>query len=133
VQLEANYKDLCTVYAFEKENVLGAGCFGTVFKGRDKETDFEVAIKMINKQKLKQDEIVSLRKEVRIMQNLNHPHVVKYLEAYEDNKKLYLVMGMCTEGDLETMIEKVGKENTGEMKGKGIDEIECSRILGRIL
>ena len=42
-------------------------------------------------------------------------------------------MGICNEGDLETMIERMVNENTGKMRGKGIDEVESSRIMGRIL
>jgi serine/threonine protein kinase len=62
------------------------------------------------------------------MQQLQHPHVVKYLEAYEDHKKLYLVMGLCNEGDLETMVKKFKEETEG-----GIPEAECARIIGRVL
>ena len=65
---------------------------------------------MIDKTKLAKDEIAGLRKELRIMQNLQHPHVVKYLEAYEDSKKMYLVMGCCNEGDLEAMVKKLSEE-----------------------
>jgi serine/threonine protein kinase len=43
---------LCNVYDFKNKHVLGAGSFGTVVKGKDKETNFEVAIKIIDKTKL---------------------------------------------------------------------------------
>ena len=38
------------------------------------------------------------------MQNINHPHVVKYIEAYEERGKkmcqLYIVMELCQGGEL---------------------------------
>ena len=35
------------------------------------------------------DQIV---KEVEVMNKMDHPHIVKYFETYDDNKYLYLVM-----------------------------------------
>jgi len=36
IELKATYEDLKAVYDFDPQNVLGAGSFGTVFKGTDK-------------------------------------------------------------------------------------------------
>jgi len=41
-----------------------------------------------------------LRNEVAIMQQVDHPNIVKYYETYEEKKTIYLVMELCTGGEL---------------------------------
>jgi serine/threonine protein kinase len=55
---------------------------------------------MINKNKLSPDDLLSLRNEVAIMQQVDHPNIVKYYETYEEKKTIYLVMELCTGGEL---------------------------------
>ena len=43
---------------------------------------------MINKNKLSPDDLLSLRNEVAIMQQVDHPHIVKYHETYEEKKTI---------------------------------------------
>lgn len=59
-----------------------------------------MAIKVINKSKLDEDEIKNLKNEVRIMQQVDHPNIVKYYETYDDKKFIYLCMELCTGGEL---------------------------------
>jgi serine/threonine protein kinase len=45
-------------------------------------------------------------REINIMKNLDHPHVIKIFEFYRDDKNYYLINEYCTEGDLsEKMIK----------------------------
>lgn len=59
-----------------------------------------MAIKVISKQKLSKEEIDALYDEVAILQNLDHPNIVKYHETYDDVKFIYLVMELCSGGEL---------------------------------
>ena len=59
-----------------------------------------MAIKVISKQKLSKEEIEALHDEVAILQNLDHPNIVKYYETYDDVKFIYLVMELCSGGEL---------------------------------
>jgi calcium-dependent protein kinase len=34
------------------------------------------------------------------MQTVDHPNIVKYFETYDDKKFIYLVMELCTGGEL---------------------------------
>ena len=38
--------------------------------------------------------------EIGILQTLDNPYIVDYLETYQDNSKLYLIMENCTGGEL---------------------------------
>ena len=75
-----------------KTKVLGVGAFGRVFQTYNKfNPDHLVAIKVLDKQKLK-DNIDCIMEEVAILNQLDHPNIVKYYETYDDQKYIYLVM-----------------------------------------
>jgi serine/threonine protein kinase len=80
---------------------------------------------MMDKRKLDFDELKNLRRELSIMQNISHPHVVRYLEAYEDKNKIWIVMENCSGGELNHLIE--------EKKPNTLDEKDISIILGKML
>ena len=90
--------------------VLGAGSFGKVFLAHDRQNPkFQVAIKVINKSKLDEEEIKNLKNEVRIMQQVDHPNIVKYYETYDDKKFIYLCMELCTGGELFQKVTAEGR------------------------
>ena len=47
-------------------------------------------------------------REIEIMKNLDHPHIIKLFETYEDERNLYLVMELCEGGELFDHIQKEG-------------------------
>ncbi len=64
------------------------------------DNSYKVAIKVITKSKLSPEEIDALHVEVSILQNVDHPNIVKYYETYEDDRFIYLVMENCPNGEL---------------------------------
>ena len=40
-----------------------------------------------------------------MMQNIDHPNIVKYYETYDDHKYLYIVMEMCEGGEFGEIIQ----------------------------
>jgi calcium-dependent protein kinase len=72
-----------------------------VFLGENKaDKELKVAIKVISKSKLSEEDIEALHMEVAILQKVDHPNIVKYYETYEDEKFIYLVMELCPGGEL---------------------------------
>ena len=43
-----------------------------------------------------------------ILQTLDHPNIVKYYETYDDVKYIYLVMELCSGGELLDKVSKSG-------------------------
>ena len=87
--------------------VLGSGAFGKVFLTHNKHNpDHNVAIKVMNKQKLK-DHLDAIKEEVNILTKLDHPNIVKYYETYIDEKYIYLVMEYIGGGEL---FEKIAQQ-----------------------
>lgn len=72
---------------------LGEGNFGAVylFKSRADPTR-EYAVKILIKETLDQEAIALARDEIAILAMLDHPNIVKYVESYEDNRYMYIVM-----------------------------------------
>ncbi|CAI7720204.1 calcium-dependent protein kinase 3, putative [Plasmodium vivax] len=88
------------------EEPLGKGTYGCVYKATDKLLKIQRAVKVVSKKKLKN--VHRFRQEIDIMKNLDHPNVIKLLETFEDSKQIYLVMELCTGGELFDRIVKKG-------------------------
>ena len=98
--------DLKKQYEIEMKP-LGEGSFGKVFRAynrSDKST--MVAIKVIKKAGLDAEDLLSIAREVSIMQQVDHPNIVKYYETYDDVKYIYLCMELCKGGELFDEITK---------------------------
>lgn len=103
---------------------IGRGTFGEVCMGLHTNTHEVVAIKILNKQKLSQ--IVSydnIIKEIEIHKRIDHSHICKLYEVYENEQNLYLILEHVSGGDLLTYI----------YKHTFINESECRRIFYQIV
>ncbi|CDW82534.1 calcium-dependent protein [Stylonychia lemnae] len=110
-------------YKLTKE-ILGKGEFGLVGKAIRKvsiknwEQSHEdekkvVAIKAIAKQRLDQDMIKHIRSEMKILNTLDHPNIIKYYEDFENDTHIFLVMELFEGGTLyEKMIKLVDRKKT---------------------
>ena len=65
-----------------------------------KDPSIKIAIKVINKKGLSDEDLNNLMNEVQLMQTVDHPNIVKYYETYDDVKHIYLCMELCTGGEL---------------------------------
>ncbi|PVZ97750.1 hypothetical protein BB558_006282 [Smittium angustum] len=90
-------RDRKRYYKFGK--VIGSGSFGEVKQAVFLPTDQEVAIKIIKKSNLNDDENL-VRKEIEVVESLDHPNIVKLLDWFQTKDKYYLVFQFCTGGEL---------------------------------
>ena len=70
-------------------DLIGEGSFGRVFRGKDKQTGEIVALKLIPKVGHSDKDIKSLRCECKIQKELQHPNIVKMIDAFETDRLLY--------------------------------------------
>jgi calcium-dependent protein kinase len=95
------------IYSFKPDkDMLGSGTFGAVFKATHKITKEPRAIKAIAKAKVKNQE--SFKNEIEIMRKLDNPNIIKLYEIFEDTRYIYLVMELCTGGELFERISNKG-------------------------
>lgn len=91
---------------------IGVGGFGKVYKVRHKKSKNIYAIKVINKAKIIANDLVEqIKLEVRIMYELDHEHIVKLYNHYEDEDNFYLILQYCGKGQLYTLLKKEGRLN----------------------
>lgn len=117
---EENYDKMLEL--FERLEEIGAGSFGTVYKVRKRDTGQEFAMKCLSKLQLKRKHMLRYAiSEIKIMQQLSHPFILKLHWAFENENALYLVLEYCSQGDLEVLIDR--KLLTAELSRKYISEI----------
>ncbi|XAR61610.1 Non-specific serine/threonine protein kinase [Bertholletia excelsa] len=89
---------------------LGRGQFGITYLCEELATGREFACKSISRRKLVSDkDIKDVKREIMILQHLSgQPNIVEFKGAYEDRSNLYLVMELCTGGELFDRITAKG-------------------------
>ena len=81
--------------------LLGKGAFGAVKLGVHKLSGAVVAIKNFKKADVKNEvEARAIDREIRILKQARHQHVIKLYEIYDEPKKMNLVMELVTGGEL---------------------------------
>jgi calcium-dependent protein kinase len=113
-------------YKMDKKS-LGEGSYGLVCTGTHKNTSAVRAIKTIDKSKVSDPK--RFQAEVDIQASLDHPNIVKLYEWFTDAKCYYLVMELCTGGELfDRIIEEVEKH-----EGQAFDENTAASYMSQIL
>jgi len=84
-------------YDIDKKK-LGEGSYGSVSKCTNKNTGVQRAVKSISKNQMKNLE--RFKQEIAIMKIMDHPNIIKLYESFEDNRCIYLILELCTGGEL---------------------------------
>ena len=97
---------------------LGGGGMGTVYRCHNRDaTRIQAAIKVLDTRLADSGEVRRrFVREAELLFELDHPHIVKYYETYDDTKYIYLVMELCTGGELFSRI----------ISGNHVDERQAS-------
>lgn len=98
-----NARPIDTVYTRETTQ-LGKGSYGEVYAGLHIASGQRRAIKQIARSKIRNWE--RFLTEVKILQTLDHPNVIKLYEYFEDEENVYLVTELCAGGELFDRIIK---------------------------
>ncbi|XP_048848063.1 serine/threonine-protein kinase BRSK2 isoform X1 [Brienomyrus brachyistius] len=104
VTLSAQY-----VGPYRLEKTLGKGQTGLVKLGIHCITGQKVAIKIVNREKLSESVLMKVEREIAILKLIEHPHVLKLHDVYENNKYLYLVLEHVSGGELFDYLVKKGR------------------------
>lgn len=85
---------------------LGEGGYSIVKAGTHKVTHNKVAVKIVKRTNIDQEDEEALRQEVAILQALDHQNVTKLFDFYEEKQNFYLVMEYLDGGELFDRIVK---------------------------
>jgi len=97
---------------FEILQILGKGSYGFVAKVRSNKNNKIYAMKQIDLNKINsQKEIDLCKREVLVLQKMNHPNINKYHKSFSINNCLYIIMEFMNNGDLAGFIKAHEKFN----------------------
>ncbi|KAI8116671.1 5'-AMP-activated protein kinase catalytic subunit alpha-2 [Lucilia cuprina] len=89
---------------------LGTGTFGKVKIGEHQMTKHKVAVKILNRQKIKSLDVVGkIRREIQNLKLFRHPHIIKLYQVISTPTDIFMIMEYVSGGELFDYIVKHGK------------------------
>lgn len=89
---------------------LGVGTFGKVKVGIHKSTGLQVAVKIVNRDKIKALDVAGkLRREILNLWLFRHPHIIKLYQVISTPTDIFMIMEFVSGGELFDFIVKSGK------------------------
>jgi len=115
---------------------IGQGSFGMVWQVRGKDGQEDYAVKYMKTKHLRSRFIQG---EQHIHARLEHPHIVEMIECFSDMKEIYIVLELCSGGELFDTIaddgpfsETVSANSLGQML-RGVSYLHSVSIVHRDL
>ena len=86
---------------YELKGTIGKGTFSIVKLGINKYSKEKVAIKILEKSKIKKSyDFSKIKREIHILKTFHHMNIIKTKEIKENEKKIYIIMEYCKHGEL---------------------------------
>lgn len=101
--ISSKFTDINSEYSLGLE--IGSGTYGKVFICRNIQSQIVRAVKLINKDRIKDYE--TFTNEFNILKDLDHPNIVNIIETFETDKLCYVVLEHCSGGELFEKLCKI--------------------------
>ncbi len=94
---------------------LGTGNFADVYSAQDKQTNQEVAIKVIAMNKIRQYGAKlerAIEKEIHVLKTLtqyDNPYLLRFIDCFDTSNNKYLVLEFCNGGTLGDVLKRKGR------------------------
>uniref|UniRef100_A0A4W2BV42 non-specific serine/threonine protein kinase n=1 Tax=Bos indicus x Bos taurus TaxID=30522 RepID=A0A4W2BV42_BOBOX len=85
---------------YEIDRTIGKGNFAVVKRATHLVTKAKVAIKIIDKTQLDEENLKKIFREVQIMKMLCHPHIIRLYQVMETERMIYLVTEYASGGEI---------------------------------
>lgn len=105
---------LVRVGYYELHETIGKGNFAIVKLATHVVTKTKVAIKIIDKTKLDEDNLKKIFREIQILTKLRHAHVIRLYQVMETEKMIYLVTEYASGGEIFDHLVMNGRINEKE-------------------
>ena len=106
---------------YEFSQKLGDGSYGTVLRAKHRATGLFRAVKILPRAKIRNQ--TRLEVEINLLKITDHPHIVKMYDLFEDAQNIYIVMEICTGGELFDFI----------LRKKHLNEQEARTIITQLI
>lgn len=85
---------------YEIEHTIGKGNNACVKLARHRITKTEVAIKIIDKRRLDEENLKKAYREIQMLKKVKHPHLLKLYQVLESQNMIYLVTEYAKNGEM---------------------------------
>ncbi|KAI9144274.1 kinase-like domain-containing protein [Paraphysoderma sedebokerense] len=110
---------------YEIKNAIGYGSSAIVYIANYKPLSKMVAIKMIDLDMFERNQIDELRRETQVMSLCKHPNVLRVLNSFVADSKLYIITPFLSAGSCLDIMKTAFPE--------GLDEVSIATILKQAL
>ncbi|QVL30586.1 serine/threonine protein kinase [Telmatocola sphagniphila] len=128
------------IRGFDIQQEIGRGGMGVVFKGRQKDLNRLVAIKMLISEKFPSSEdLIRFRLEAEVAARIRHPNVVQVYDSGNYNRSPYLVLEWVDGGTLSDILrggKKLSQETAARLialLARAIHHAHCNGVVHRDL
>ncbi|XP_028822844.1 STE20-like serine/threonine-protein kinase isoform X1 [Denticeps clupeoides] len=101
-QYEHVHRDVNPEEVWEIVGELGDGAFGKVYKAQNKQTGILAAAKVIDTQS--EEELEDYMVEIEILASCDHHYIVKLLDAFYYEDKLWILIEFCAGGAVDAVM-----------------------------
>ena len=113
----SGYENSINLSNFIIRGNLGKGSFGKVYLVESKEDSCYYAMKILNKVKIKENDLIENTKVERIiLSTLSFPFIVNLHSSFQTNNRLFIITEYIEGGDLFHLILKLGRFNHEQIK-----------------
>lgn len=79
-------------------------------------TNHKVAIKILNKKKIKQQGVLDkVKREIRSLKLFNHPHIIKLYEFIDTQSDIFVILEYASHGELFNYISRKEKVSSPKL------------------
>lgn len=132
-----NRGSLNDLYEVNHDESLGEGSFSSVHSAIHRETKQQRVVKIIKRSAVRNTQRVE--HEIQVLRSVDHPHIVRLVEALEDPRTVQLVCELCSGGELfdrviddAPLLEPVAATLFGQM-ARAVAYLHANCILHRDL
>lgn len=125
-----------TVNDFELGRIYGVGSYSKVVRASKKDTGNVYALKIMDKKFIsKENKIASVKLERIVLDQLDHPGIIRLYFTFQDTYSLYMALESCEGGELFDQIARKGRlseDDTRFYAAEVIDALEYMHGVGLI-
>ena len=118
-------------------DILGQGGFSKVLRGENKVSGSSVAIKVVEKSRLKNSDEENITQEIKLLEDISHTHILQMVEYFDEPNFYYIVQEYMGGGDLcqylneITCFSEYEGQHISKSIAKALDYLHSKKIVHR--
>ncbi|KAJ2387554.1 kinase that interacts with cdc31p, partial [Coemansia sp. RSA 2603] len=87
---------------YEKNELIGRGAYGVVYRATDTVTNAIVAIKILNLDS--EDDFTDMQREINLLSQLHSPHIAQYYGSFIESSRMWIIMEYASGGSIHKLM-----------------------------